>query len=168
MMNCINVYSESFFLCGWISDQQMLEECEQQLEAEQQRCDSAKENLDWLVKTLSTVRAGGEHLADKLQHITLVKTVKLWGLTMTSFLYFWTFLAISLFSLQSEDIVAEVSPDSDEFVVELINQCEKKLQILQEELQGKDQGAIMKEMEEEEVRRTQQHLTSGLKYRLWI
>ncbi|XP_053189467.1 coiled-coil domain-containing protein 151 [Scomber japonicus] len=106
------------------SDQQMLEECEQQLEAEQQRCDSAKENLDWLVKTLNTVRAGGEHLADKLQHITLVKT--------------------------SEDIVAEVSPDSDEFVVELINQCEKKLQILQEELQGKDQGAIMKEMEEEE------------------
>ncbi|XP_062296057.1 coiled-coil domain-containing protein 151 [Scomber scombrus] len=103
------------------SDQQMLEECEQQLEAEQQRCDSAKENLDWLVKTLSTVRAGGEHLADKLQHITL-----------------------------SEDIVPEVSPDSDEFVVELINQCEKKLQLLQEELQGKDQSAIMKEMEEEE------------------
>eukprot|EP00064_Thunnus_orientalis_P007960 superscaffoldBa00000916_g7982 len=103
------------------SDQQMLEDCEQQLQAEQQRCDAAKERLDWLVKTLSTVRAGEEHLADKLQHITL-----------------------------SEHTVAEVSPDSDEFVVELMTQCELKLQLLQEELQGKDQAAIMKEMEEEE------------------
>ncbi|XP_067440147.1 coiled-coil domain-containing protein 151 [Thunnus thynnus] len=103
------------------SDQQMLEDCEQQLQAEQQRCDAAKERLDWLVKTLSTVRAGEEHLADKLQHITL-----------------------------SEHTVAEVSPDSDEFVVELMTQCELKLQLLQEELQGKDHAAIMKEMEEEE------------------
>lgn len=52
----------------------MLEECEQQLQAQQQRCDAAKERLDWLVKTLSIVRAGVEHLADKLQHITLVNT----------------------------------------------------------------------------------------------
>uniref|UniRef100_A0A4W6F7E8 Outer dynein arm docking complex subunit 3 n=1 Tax=Lates calcarifer TaxID=8187 RepID=A0A4W6F7E8_LATCA len=101
------------------SDQQMLEECEQQLQAQQQRCDAAKERLDWLVKTLSIVRAGVEHLADKLQHITL-------------------------------DTVADVSPDSDEFVLELMTQCELKLQLLQEELQGKDLAAIMKEMEEEE------------------
>uniref|UniRef100_A0A8C4H1W2 Outer dynein arm docking complex subunit 3 n=1 Tax=Dicentrarchus labrax TaxID=13489 RepID=A0A8C4H1W2_DICLA len=101
------------------SDHQMLEECEQQLQAQQQRCDAGKEQLDWLVKALSTVRAGVEHLADKLQHITL-------------------------------DTVAEVSPDSDEFVVELMTQCELKLQLLQEELQGKDTAAIMKEIEEEE------------------
>lgn len=44
-----------------------------------------------------------------------------------------------------------MSPDSDEFVVELMTQCELKLQILHEELQGKDLAAIMKEMEEEEV-----------------
>ncbi|KAM7393749.1 hypothetical protein PAMP_020598 [Pampus punctatissimus] len=106
------------------SDQQMLEECEQRLQAEQQRCNAAKEHLDWLVKTLNTVRAGEEHLADKLQHITLVK--------------------------KSEDIVAEVSPDTDEYAVELMTQCELKLQLLQEELQGKDQAAIKKEMEEEE------------------
>lgn len=62
------------------------------------------------------------------------------------------FLNVPVFSLQSEDIVAEVSPDSDDFVVELMKQCEQKLQLLQEELQGKDQAAIMKEMEEEEVR----------------
>ncbi|XP_040003409.1 coiled-coil domain-containing protein 151 isoform X2 [Xiphias gladius] len=103
------------------SDQQMLEECKQQLQAQQQRRDAAKERLDWLVKTLSTIQAGVEHLADKLQHITL-----------------------------SEDEVVEVSPDSDEFVLELMTQCKLKLQLLQEELQGKDLAAIMKEMEEEE------------------
>lgn len=47
--------------------------------------------------------------------------------------------------------MTEVSSDSDEFVVELMTQCELKLQLLQEELQGKDQAAIMKVMEEEEV-----------------
>lgn len=56
-------------------------------------------------------------------------------------------------SLQSEDTGAEVSPDSDEFVVELLTRCELKLQLLHEELQGKDLAAIMKEMEEEEVSR---------------
>lgn len=52
----------------------MLEECEQQLQAQQQKCDAGKERLEWLVKALGTVRAGVEHLADKLQHITLVNT----------------------------------------------------------------------------------------------
>ncbi|KAK5866439.1 hypothetical protein PBY51_020630 [Eleginops maclovinus] len=103
------------------SDRQMLEDCELQLQAQQQRCDADKERLEWLVKALSTVRAGVEHLADKLQHITL-----------------------------SEDTVAEVSPDSDEFVLELMTQCELKLKVLHEELHGKDLSAIMKEMEEEE------------------
>ncbi|KAG8015112.1 hypothetical protein GBF38_022414, partial [Nibea albiflora] len=103
------------------SDQQMLEECEQQLQAQQQRCDAGEERIDWLIKTLGTTRAGVEHLADKLQHITL-----------------------------DDDITAEVSPDSDEFVLELMTQCELKLQLLHEELQGKDLAAIMKMMEEEE------------------
>uniref|UniRef100_A0A7N8XYG6 Outer dynein arm docking complex subunit 3 n=1 Tax=Mastacembelus armatus TaxID=205130 RepID=A0A7N8XYG6_9TELE len=93
------------------SDKQMLEECQQQLEAQQQKCDAAKEHLDWLVKTFSTVRAGVEHLADKLQHITLVVLT---------------------------------------FVLELVTQCELKLQLLHEELQGKDLAALIKEMEEEE------------------
>lgn len=61
------------FLCGFISDQQKVEECEHQLQALQQKCEAAEEHLDWLVKTLSTVRAGVEHLSDKLQHITGVK-----------------------------------------------------------------------------------------------
>ncbi|XP_034543780.1 coiled-coil domain-containing protein 151 isoform X2 [Notolabrus celidotus] len=103
------------------SDQQLLEECDQHLQAQQRRCDSSKERLDWLIKTLSTVRAGVEHLTDKLQHLTL-----------------------------TEDTEADVSPDSDEFVVELMTQCELKLQLLHDELQGKDLAAIMKEMEEDE------------------
>ncbi|CAJ1053804.1 coiled-coil domain-containing protein 151 [Xyrichtys novacula] len=103
------------------SEQQLRDECEQQLQAQQRRCDTSEEGLDCLVKTLSTVRAGVEHLADKLQHVTL-----------------------------TEPTEADPSPDSDEFVVELLTQCELKLQSLHEELQGKDLAAIMKEMEEEE------------------
>lgn len=61
-------------LRGFVSDQQTLEECERQLQAQQQRRDASEERLDRLVKVLSTVRAGVEHLADKLHHITLVNT----------------------------------------------------------------------------------------------
>lgn len=68
------IVSFTVILCGFNSAQQMLEEQEQQLQAQQQRCDAAEEHLDWLLKTFSTVRAGVEHLADKLQHITLVNT----------------------------------------------------------------------------------------------
>ncbi|XP_029015573.1 outer dynein arm-docking complex subunit 3-like [Betta splendens] len=103
------------------STQQSLQESEQQLTAQQQRCEAARERLDWLLRTLGTVRSGIEHLADKLQHLPL-----------------------------NEDLAAEVSPDSDEFVVELMTQCELKLGLLREELQEKDLAAIMKEMEEEE------------------
>ncbi|KAM4603281.1 coiled-coil domain-containing protein 151 [Polymixia lowei] len=103
------------------SGQQMLEECERRLQAEQQQCDAAKEHLDWLVKTLNSVRIGVEHLADKLQHITL-----------------------------DEGKASQLSPDSEEFVVELLAQCELKLQLLQDELQGKDLAAVVKEMEDEE------------------
>ncbi len=65
-----NVFMSFSVVC--VSEQQMLEEREQQLQAQQQKCDAAKERLDELVKTFSTVRAGVEHLADKLQHITPV------------------------------------------------------------------------------------------------
>lgn len=55
------------------SGQQMLEDCKRHLQAEQGRRDAAKERLDWLTRTLNTVRAGVEHLSDKLQHIKLVQ-----------------------------------------------------------------------------------------------
>lgn len=62
------------FLCAFSSHQQTLQEREQQLQAEQQRCDEAEERLDRLVKILGAVRHGVEHLADHLQHISLVQT----------------------------------------------------------------------------------------------
>lgn len=61
-------------------------------------------------------------------------------------------------SIQSEDTATEVSPDSDEFVLVLMNQCEQKLQLLHRELQGQDLAAIMKEMEEEEVGEASQQI----------
>uniref|UniRef100_A0A665VQZ3 ODAD1 central coiled coil region domain-containing protein n=1 Tax=Echeneis naucrates TaxID=173247 RepID=A0A665VQZ3_ECHNA len=63
-------YSGEAKLSRW-----MLEESEQRLQAQQQKCDVAKERLDWLVKTISTIRAGVEHLANKLQHIRLVNPI---------------------------------------------------------------------------------------------
>ncbi|XP_068178443.1 coiled-coil domain-containing protein 151 [Antennarius striatus] len=105
------------------SDQEMLEEREQQLQVQQQRCDQSKEHLDFLVKTVNAVRAWVEHLTEKLLHIA-----------------------------PSEDTAAEASPDSDEFVLELMNQCQVKLLLLQEQLHGKDLSTIKKEMEEFFVR----------------
>ncbi|XP_055772000.1 outer dynein arm-docking complex subunit 3-like isoform X3 [Salvelinus fontinalis] len=103
------------------SGQQMLEDCKRHLQAEQGRRDAAKERLDWLTRTLNTVRAGVEHLSDKLQHIKL-----------------------------GEGPEPQLPPGSEEYVVELLSQSEQKLLLLQEELQGKDLAAAMKEMEEEE------------------
>lgn len=104
------------------SDQQALQESEQHLQTQQQKCDAAKERLDWLLKTLRTAQAGVEHLANKLQHISL-----------------------------SEDTVPEVHPDSDHFVLELMAQCEKKLLSLHKELQGKDVPGILKELEKNKL-----------------
>ncbi|KAM3622931.1 uncharacterized protein V6R79_004989 [Siganus canaliculatus] len=129
------------------SDQRTLVESEQQLQAHQQRCEASEKHLDWLIKTLSAVRAGVEHLADKLQHITVVNATSL-VITVT-YLTKGPF-TFNVFPPQSGKAVAEVSPDSDEFVLVLMTLCEMKLQLLHEELQGKDLVAIMKEMEEEE------------------
>ncbi|XP_052383848.1 LOW QUALITY PROTEIN: outer dynein arm-docking complex subunit 3-like [Oncorhynchus keta] len=103
------------------SGQQMLEDCKRHLQAEQGSRDAAKERLDWLTRTLNTVRAGVEHLSDKLQHIKL-----------------------------GDRLEPQLPPGSEEYVVELLSQSEQKLLLLQEELQGKDLAAVMKEMEEEE------------------
>ncbi|XP_076133001.1 coiled-coil domain-containing protein 151 [Alosa pseudoharengus] len=103
------------------SEQQLLEECQRHLEEEEQRRDVAKEHLDWLNRTLNTVHAGVEHLSDKLQHIHLAEGER------------------PLLDSSSED-----------YVLELLTQAEQKLQLLQEELQGKDLATLTKEMEEED------------------
>ncbi|XP_030639189.1 coiled-coil domain-containing protein 151 [Chanos chanos] len=103
------------------SRQQMLDECRCHLKREQQRCDEAKERLDWLTRTLNTVRAGVEHLCDKLQHISL-----------------------------AGGPVPQLPADSEEYVVELLSQSERKLMLIHEELRGKDLATLTKEMEDEE------------------
>jgi len=140
----------------------MLEECEHQLQAQQQRCDAAKERLDWLVKTFSTVRAGVEHLAEKLQHVTLVRNALFYkGFHFLSLNK--SIIVVLQCLLQSEDTVSEVHPDSDEFVVELMTQCELKLQLLNKQLEGKDLAALMKEMEEDEVRKSfKKYINTGV------
>ncbi|XP_029962345.1 coiled-coil domain-containing protein 151 [Salarias fasciatus] len=102
------------------SERRTLEESEQQLQAQQQKSKPAKENLDRLIKTLGAARAGVEHLAEKLQHISA-----------------------------SEDPDADVQPHSEEMVVELLKQCQLKLQAMSTELEETDLAAVMKEMEEE-------------------
>lgn len=55
-----------------LRDKQVLEEQEQRLHVAEQRLGASREALDRLVKVLSAVRAGAEHLVDKLHHISLV------------------------------------------------------------------------------------------------
>ncbi|XP_060774038.1 coiled-coil domain-containing protein 151 [Neoarius graeffei] len=96
------------------------EECESQLQREQQRRDAAKDTLDRMTLTLSTVSNAVEHLYDKLQHITL----------------------------QDAPVQREcVSPQP---VLDLLWEAELKLMQLQEELQGCDTHTLIKEMEEQE------------------
>uniref|UniRef100_A0A3B3UZR8 Outer dynein arm docking complex subunit 3 n=1 Tax=Poecilia latipinna TaxID=48699 RepID=A0A3B3UZR8_9TELE len=102
-----------------LSEIKKLEECEQQLQVQLQRRDADAERLANNVKALGAIRAGVEHLAGKLQDISLVKPFK-------------------------------SSPTSDEFVLELLNQCGAKLWVLLEELEGKDMASVMKEIEEDE------------------
>lgn len=142
---------------------------------EQQRCREAEQRLDWLSKTLSSARAGVEHLADKLQHITLVTHHlhhhSLSTCSLTPSLDVSRLFTVPPVPLQSEDAAVEVSPDSNEYVLHLMTQCNLKLQLLQEELRGHDLAAVMKEMEEEEVGRSISALSRnrrGLETRLWF
>lgn len=136
-----------FLLPGFISDQQMMEEQKHQLQDQQQRHDASEERLNRLVKTLATVRAGVEHLAGKLHHITQVSTtsavptVNCPTCRLTELPPFF----------QSVEAAPAVSPDSEEFVLVLLTQFDLKLQMLQRELQEQDVAALLKEMEEEEV-----------------
>ncbi|XP_065150077.1 coiled-coil domain-containing protein 151 isoform X2 [Paramisgurnus dabryanus] len=103
------------------SEQQVLQECEHSLQEEQQRLDTAKDRLDRLARTLVSVKAGVQQLADKLLHIPLV-----------------------------EGPGPQLPPDSDEYVLQLLSEAEQKLMLLKEELQGKDLATAIKEMKEDE------------------
>ncbi|XP_077457389.1 outer dynein arm-docking complex subunit 3-like isoform X1 [Stigmatopora argus] len=101
-------------------EQKMLDECEKELRVRQHNCETAKDSLSSLVKTLSTIQAGVEHLVEKLGPISL------------------------------NEAPSNVPPTSDEFGVVLLNQCERKVQQLKGKLHGKDFDDVTKDMEEEE------------------
>uniref|UniRef100_A0A672TAX7 Coiled-coil domain containing 151 n=1 Tax=Sinocyclocheilus grahami TaxID=75366 RepID=A0A672TAX7_SINGR len=105
--------------------QDVLQECEDDLQQEQQHCAAAKDGLDRLTQALNTVKAGVQQLSDKLQPIPLMK-----------------------------DPAARLPLDSEEHMLQLMSEAEQKLMLLKEELQGKDLATVMKELEEEEVRNT--------------
>ncbi|CAH1786887.1 unnamed protein product [Owenia fusiformis] len=105
------------------SGQRMLEEFQNHLAEEEKRRDEALERLDRASKILISVKAGVEHLADKLQHLKANK-----GHVPT----------------------AQISSTSDEYVLDLLSVSEEKLLKLLEELDGKDLSEVLKQMEEEE------------------
>lgn len=109
------------------SGQRMLEEFQQRLADEEKRCADAKDRQDRANKTLVNVKAGIEHLADKLQHLKAPK---------------------------GHVPQAQLSPTSDEYILDLLGTCEQKLLKLMDDLGGKDVSDVMKEMEDAEFRAT--------------
>ncbi|MGH0152943.1 UNVERIFIED_CONTAM: hypothetical protein FKN15_022966 [Acipenser sinensis] len=98
------------------SGQQVLEEFASHLREEEKRRDEAREHLDRLTRVLSTVRAGVEHLGDKLQHVKIPR---------------------------GHVPAAQLPPSSEEYVLELLSVSEQKLLQLLEELQGKELNDIL-------------------------
>ncbi|CAH2272970.1 coiled-coil domain-containing 151 isoform X1 [Pelobates cultripes] len=105
------------------SGQQVLDELQMHLQMEEKKRDTSKEDLDRMSKILSSAKAGVEHLANKVQHIKVPR---------------------------SHYPAPDLSPLSDEYVLDLLSITEEKLQKLLEELDGQDLGEVVKQMEEEE------------------
>merc|ERR1712136_727781 len=96
---------------------------QQHLKEQEQRRDEAADKLERASHVLVSVKAGVEHLADKLQHL---KTMK------------------------SHVPTAHLSPSSDEYVLDLLSVSEEKLLKLLEDLDGRELVDILRQMEEEE------------------
>lgn len=109
------------------SGQRMLEEFQQRLAQEEKRNAEAKDRQERANKILVNVKAGIEHLADKLQHLKAPK---------------------------GHVPQAQLSPTSDEYILDLLGTSEQKLLKLMDELGGKDINDVMKEMEDAEFRAT--------------
>jgi len=107
------------------SGQRMLEEFQQRLNDEEKRCEEANQRQERTSRILVNVKAGVEHLADKLQHLKAPK---------------------------GNVPQAQLSPTSDEYVLDLLGTCEQKLLKLMDDLDGKDINDVMKEMEDMEFR----------------
>lgn len=105
------------------SGQRMLEEFQAHLKLEETRRDEGQGKTDRASKILVNVKAGVEHLADKLQHIKASK---------------------------GHVPQAQLNPEADEYVLDLLATCEEKLLKLLEELDGHDVDETLRQIEEEE------------------
>jgi hypothetical protein len=116
------------------SGQRMLEDFENHLKKSREQMLAMQSNADQSTKALLSVKAGIEHLAEKLQHLKAHKAVA---------------------------PKIHLDPTSDEYVLELLAISEQKLVKLVEELEGKNIDEIAKEMEDEEFRSSfEKHLPS--------
>ncbi|XP_071802586.1 outer dynein arm-docking complex subunit 3-like [Asterias amurensis] len=105
------------------SGQRMLEDFQTHLKKEEERRGDSQDKLDRSSKILVNVKSGVEHLADKLQHLKATK---------------------------GHVPQAQLSPTSDEYVLDLLSTCEEKLLKLMEDLDGHDVDDTLQQMEEEE------------------
>ncbi|CAG5115219.1 unnamed protein product [Candidula unifasciata] len=105
------------------SGQAVLEEFEALLAKEEAKRDHADEQLQKSSRILVQVKAGVEHLAGKLHHLKLSR---------------------------GHVLSPQISPSSDEYVLDQLSTVEEKLLKLLEELEGKNLPEILKQMEEEE------------------
>lgn len=107
------------------SGQKKLEECEDKLKAIEQKAKNAKQQQKYLCSALVDLKAGIEHLADKLQFLKAAKS-----LVPTS----------------------HIPASGDEYILDALGVCEQKLLKLMEELAGKDIQEVIKEMDDTEFR----------------
>eukprot|EP00118_Oscarella_pearsei_P002609 m.11020 g.11020 ORF g.11020 m.11020 type:complete len:554 (+) comp22903_c0_seq1:22-1683(+) len=107
------------------SGQKMLEDFEVHLKGARDKLESTKADTDRSTKVLLSVKAGVDHLAEKLQSLKAPKS-----------------LAPKV----------PLDPGSDEFVLEMLATCEQKLVKLVQELEGRNLDEVMKEMEDLEFR----------------
>ena len=92
-------------------------------------------------QVLVKVKAGVEHLADKLQYI---KTV--WNKIKVK-----KEIIISIFQAKSHVPTANLSPASDEYVLNLLSSSEEKLLKLLEDLDGAELPSILCQTGDNEV-----------------
>jgi len=107
------------------SGQRLLEEYEDKLKASEQKCKEAKLRQETTSRILVNIKAGVEHLSDKLQYLKAPKT---------------------------QVPQTNLNPTNEEYILDLLGSCEQKLLKLMEELGGKDIQDIVKEMEDTDFR----------------
>lgn len=107
------------------SGQRILEDMQAKLEECETKTNDSKTRQERMDRILLNVKAGVEHLSDKLISLKLPK---------------------------GQGPVRQSTSTGDDFIIDLLGQCEQKLMKLMEELDGKDVSELYSGMEDEEFR----------------